>query len=344
MNALEMYTTEGEYIRTIYIKIKAIDMLESYKKKELANKLRRDNIPYYWSTSEYLGYKPGLYIFSEDDELTLPHIPRKEFKIIDILAVSYPAKFLLKKLIDSSLQNKSRNILERLGEDKHGNIIYKFKDPLFSWPSNKVVIYEFYRLLFYRIEHVRHIIGYKPTGEAIYSDKLYLLPTIRLKITTKMSLKNIIKKIDKSNLLSSLLYRRVEIVNKGQKVIGLLTNIDINKDTARVQVSDKEVEVLLSNIFLQTNPTWYREFLRGIGLRYNSTYDELLDNFGLLTYRYEPFKDRKKKRKQMKDAPIRYLKDLRIIIRDILAKIFPIRFQYVEYNFDKNFVKLIEGD
>jgi len=341
MNAIEVDVAGEESVIALYVGMDVINRLESDKKKELKKWLRMRNLPYYWATRKYLEYEPGLYVFHENRDLKLPYC--SEVGIIKLQPSSYPIKFLLKALIDSNLQKMLGDKVERLGEDMQGNIVYKLKDPLFSWPSSGVIVYEFYKKISFRVEHIRHIVGYKPTGEPMYLDKLYLLPTIRLQVSTNASLEEIAKHIGDRNLLSLLLYKRVSAEVGTRRDVGLLVDINIKSNLAIVQLAEGEVELPLDNVYLQTNPTWYGEFLREIGLRCGSTYDKLIDMLGLMTYRFEPVPDKYRKRRKIRDAPARYLKDLEVAVKEIIAKVFPISFQRVEYRLSKGFVQ-IEGE
>jgi len=343
INAIEIDVIKGEHIVTHYVNIDTINKLRSEEKRELKTWLKREKLPYYWATREYLEHVAGLYIFSSDEDLEIPYFTKEQINKIKLSPTSYPAKFLLKMLIDRELQERLKDKIEKIGEDMQGNNIYRFKKPLYSWPSSKVTIYEFYRRLFLRVEHVRHIVGYGHIGEPLYVDKLYLLPTIRLQIAIKASLGEIIRQVNGHNVLSLLHYRRVLVSIEGQRRVGLLIDVDSKENSAMVQLADGEVKLPLSDVYLQTNPTWYGEFLREVGKRCDSSYDELISKLGLLTYRFEPIPETKKRRK-MYDAPAKYLEDLKAAIKEILTDIFPIKFQEVEYDLLKDFTQITKGE
>lgn len=343
MNAIEINFTKGEYVTALYVKIDAINRLSSEEKKKLKMWLKEKRIPYYWATEKYLEYEPGLYIFNEENNnFKLPYF--SEVDTIELQPLSYPIRFLLKALIDRKLQEKLRDRIERIGEDMQGNIVYKSKNPLFLWPSDGVIIYEFYRRLSYRVEHVRHAIEHKLTGEPVYADKLYLLPAIKLQIDTKASLGEIAKYTGYRDLFSLLLYKRVSVEMETRRSIGLLVDIDIKRRLAIVQLAEREVELSLDNVYLQTNPTWYRNFLKEVGQYFRACYDNLINELGLMTYRFEPVAGGSKRRRKIYDAPARYLKDLREEIKETIAKVFPIKFQEVEYQLFKDFVEIERGD
>jgi len=345
MNVIEISVTGGDYVVIPYVRIDAINRLGNDEKNDLKIWLRAKDLPYYWTTQKYLECEPGLYVFSENGELELPHFSSSDLSTIKLKPSSYAIKFLLKALVDRNLRKNLKDKVERLAEDMGGNIVYRLKDPLFSWPSSEEVLYELYRRVSFRIEHVRHFVGYKPSGEPIHIDKLYLLPTMDLQIITRTSLGEIVTHIGDKNLLSWLLYKRVFVKKDNERKVGLLVDTSVERNFATIQMGEEKIELPLNNVYLETNPTWYRDFLREISMFYDSSYDELLDKLGVMTYRFEPvIHGLKRRRKIISNAPTRYLKDLEVIVDEIIAKAFPIRFQEVEYGLCKVFTQIERGE
>jgi len=343
MNTLDIWVRRGECIQALFISIDHVNKLSGSEKRDLKDKLREMSLPYYWTTKKYLEFKPGVYIFLEeqDRDTVLSHSLRSHAKVISIPALAYPSKFLLRDLIDRQLEKTQTDVLERIGRDMQGNVVYKFRQPLFSWPSQKSTIYEFHRRFLYRIEHVRHIGGYRSTGEVEYTDKLYLVPSITLQVDIKASLGDIVNAFNIENL-SSLYFKRVTIIKNGQSKVGIIVDVNVDKFIATVQLRDEKVELSLNDVFLQKNPTWYRPFLEKIGINCSSSYNDLLDYIGLITYKFEPVAEHLRRRRQIQNAPIRYFNDLRDAVNQTVAKVFPIRFQEVEYALSTDFTPVEE--
>ncbi|MEM2514544.1 MAG: hypothetical protein QXU81_09570 [Candidatus Bathyarchaeia archaeon] len=330
-----------DHIVALYVGLESINRLRSDEKKKLKDILKSGDIPYYWATSKYLEYDPGLYVFSEDSSLKIPFFSDNEIRVVKLHPLSYPVKFLLKSLIDYKVRKELEKV-EKIGENKEGSIIYRFVNPLFSWPLKEWPIYKFYRRVYFRIEHIRQLGGYDASGNPIYIDELYLLPTMDLQVTTEVSLGNIVERTNNWDLLFLLINKRIIVREERKQEIGLLIDINRKKKTASIQLSKESVEVTLDKVYLQTNPTWYGNFLNNIGSLFNSSYDKLLDSFGLMTYRYEPTQGAQKKRKAFRNAPAIYLEHLERIAKEVFVNVFPISYLDVNYTISEHFIMLEE--
>ncbi len=320
LNVFEIISENGDKLLCYFIPQEVLNRIGSSRYAEIKSSLLNKDLIYAWINAEYLEFKPGIYVFSEE----APEVPYVEENVINevhIGAKSYISRFLLRRLVEKKLLEKKDELGILYEGTRYGSPIYLRTNPIFVWKLKNLPIYEFYEEFTYRVEHVREM----------NTDRLFLLIDRSLRVTSKVCLKDLLSalSLDVNVLRNALVDIRVRVKQNDKFAIGVLSDVNIEQKTAHVNFGTYELkDVTFDNIFLPENPLWATRLFKFGGVE--KQYEQMLNKYGELTLR-TTYDQRLRRRVKMKDAPRRYFSHLKDLVNTIFQKIFPIKFQDVTY-------------